>query len=283
MQNILRHPALFLITLACLPGFLLSGCKGAKVGAEAPATPSEFAMGNPDKSQKIGGRYIEATTSLIRGEYSEAEQGFKDVLKMDPGNHAAAYNLAKLAMEQRRFEEAISLAQRALEGDRSNYYYHDLLRKIFEFQGDFPAAIKVMQGLVQEFPTRYQEQIRLAELQIRNKDAAGAIATLEAMEAKVGPNQETLMRKYQLYQSQNQPEKALETADALIDLNPEAARHYQMRFESLQKLDRTEEGIKGLEDMLKRFPENGYALLTLADYYKSKDNVEKTDMHLISL
>ena len=224
--------------------------------------------------------YVDACTHMIRGDYRVATESFKEVLEMVPDHHASMYNIAKLAIEQRQYEEAIHYASRALNADRSNYWYYQVLRQGYEFQGDYPKAIEVQEEITRQFPTKIDDQIQLAELYIRNRDMQKAVTTLTKIEEEVGANEEISLRKYQIFLRQKEFELALNTVNQLLEGNPGQTRYYQMKHEVLVRLGRENEAVTVLEELLDRDPNNGFALLSLADYYKNIDNAEKSDFYL---
>lgn len=259
----------------------LSSCKSAQSATKSPtaSSPSRLDELSIDK-EKIDQRFVDACTHMIRGDYRVAIDMFKEVLEMMPDHHASMYNIAKLSMEQRQYEEAVQYASRALDADKSNYWYYQILKQAYEFKGEYPKAIEVQEEIVKQFPSRIEDQIQLAELYIRNRDMESAISTLTKLEAETGSNEEISLRKFQIFMRQKQYELALNTVNTLVDAHPQETRFYQMKYEVLDKLNRQEEGVATLEELLERDSDNGFALLSLADYYKGINDAEKSDFYL---
>ena len=234
----------------------------------------------PLAKQEIDGMYIEACTQMIRGDYPAAAELFKKVLKDNPENHAANYNLARLMIEQLMFAEAIPYAKDALKGDPANYWYHKTLVEAYEQQGDVANAIEIQKMLIQKFPEQQSESVKLVELYARSQDIGQALSAMETIERKRGKLPELLNRKYQLYLQDGKREEALEVVQELVVMEPDNARYYQIQYDLLQQLGRTPEAIQSLELLLENDPDNGFALLSLADYYKNKNDLNKSDTYL---
>ncbi|MEZ4774049.1 MAG: tetratricopeptide repeat protein [Bacteroidia bacterium] len=258
----------------------LWGCKGSK-SVSGNTTPPPF---KPEVAGASGLQieqlYVEACTQLMRGDYSAAEGLFEEVLSKDPANHAAMYNVGRLAMEKRDYDRAIRYAKSAIEKESGNYWYYSLLQKAYEFKGDYENSVAVQESIVNTFPQRFDDRLRLAELYMQNNKIEKAVAQLQSIEAQTGPNEETTLRKYQIYDRSKQYENAVQAAQALIDMNEDEPRYYQLKIEAYQKSGQNLAAIQTMEQLLEKEPGNGFALLSLAEYYKSTGNLEKSDAFL---
>lgn len=258
----------------------LCGCKSTQPVGTSTSPSATESRGQSSNAQQINSLYVEACTQMIRGDYQSALDLFQQVLTEDPKNHAAMYNIAKLSIEQRNYEDAIQYGTSAIEGDGENYWYYRILQQAYEFKGDYQQAITLQQEITNKFPNKIEDRLRLAELYVRNNNQSKAIEQLDLIEQKVGFNEETATRKYQLYTRNKDFEEALKTATILREYNESEPRYYQMQYETLQKLDRKEESVAILRELLEKRPEDGFALLSLADYYKAAGNFDQSDEYL---
>jgi tetratricopeptide (TPR) repeat protein len=138
----------------------------------------------------------------------------------------------------------------------------------------------LLEQITRKFPDRLNEKVHLSELYFKNSQVAEAIQELDAIEAKVGFHAETALRKLSLLQQNGDYETALQVANKLIQNEPTNAQYYQIQYDLLQLTGRQDESVKTLENLLQYDPENGFALLSLADYYKTQGNREKSDSYL---
>ena len=250
--------------------------KGKKAKIE---TITDFEM-DPATQLKVDKLYVEACTHMIRGDVRSAKDDFEEVLLFDPGNHAAMYNIAKLAYEQREYDRALNFGKAALDRDPNNYWYYNILEQTYESQGNYLQAIEVQQELIRRFPQKLRDQLHLATLHERAGKYDLALEHLNKIEAKFGPKEQVSRRKYQLYRHQEELGKALAATDMLIGINPRNRRYYQWQYEIYKELGREEEGVASLKRLLEKEPNNGFALLSLADYYKSQNDVAVSDEYL---
>ncbi len=270
------HSGLFRLALALL--LLLTACRSSKPSSTA-SKPHKGLM-DANTRLKIEQDYVTASAQMMRGEKQAAFELFEQVVSADPDNHAAMYNLARLHLENNDLDAAIGYARNALSRNPENYWYYKTLQQALERKGNYDEAIKVMRQLVTQFPQKYRDQLQLADLLQRSGKNQQAIEVLEKLQLTTGPNPEILLRQYQLHGQNRSWEKALKVSRQLIAIDELEGRFYQMQFEALMNLERSAEAASTLEGLLEKDPDNGFALLSLADYYKSIDSLDRSDEYL---
>lgn len=224
--------------------------------------------------------FVEGCTQMMRGNLEEALTYFEKVLEADPDNHPAKYNSARIYHEQKDYEKAVELGQQALDAKPDNYWYHKFLVRALGSKGDIKRAILAQQAIVAGFPKKTADRMDLVDLYLKNGQQADGLKVLNQLEKEKGINSMISLRKYELYKSANNFDEALATIQSLIQSGETSPAIYHRQFETLQKLGRAEEAAQSLEALLDIDPDNGYALLTLADYYKRQDQISKSDGYL---
>ena len=234
----------------------------------------------PNTAVEVDNLYIDACTNMIRGDFEAAVGLFRKVLELNPKHHASMYNISKLSMELRNYEDAIDFGKRAISLAPDNIWYYTTLRQAYEFRGNFSQALKLQEDIADKFPENLKERLFLAELYTRQEQEDKAIKTLNAIEKQHGQSETVLRLKYKIFSQTNKSEDALAAAEALTNINEDNPAYFQMKFDALEKLGRMPEAIKTLEALLEREPDNGFALLTLADHYKNENDFESSDKYL---
>ncbi|MBX7241922.1 MAG: hypothetical protein K1X92_09250 [Bacteroidia bacterium] len=268
-----------LLTVFLFHGYAQPGKKNKK-----NKTPKVITI-DPSVKAQIDLMYVDASTDALIGSTKKAIEDFYEILKLHPAHYASMYNIAKLYLETSGnpddINDALQLIQKAVKGEPDNYWYYHLWVEICKKQMDFSNAIKVQKQITEKFPKEYRVMNTLADLYAKNKEYDNALSIIQKLETLHDYYDEELgIQKYKLCIDAGKPDIALTTIDKLIGANPNKPEYYYAKYTILSKINRTEEGIKVLLDYLKKSPNDGFSLLTLADYYKNKNNIEESDKYL---
>jgi|GEM_PF-798641 predicted Zn-dependent protease len=268
---------LILIGLSLNPDLLQAQKKNKKDKQKGNSSAKQT---DPKKQERIDYLYIEACTQHLQGNLSESAGLFREVISLDSKNHAAHYNLGKVYAEMKLFDDARRHLETALTLNKENYwYYHDLVQTYISCHR--PAlALSTQEDLVKKFPKDRNGLYDLAQMYIVDNRFQEAIDLYDRLESIAGLNQEVAFRKHQLYLRTNQPEKALSELDKLIKAYPSDERYLQNRYDLLIMMGRADDAMTMLDRMLESNPNNGFALISLADHYKSKGQVERSESYL---
>lgn len=250
------------ITLAFLVGLsLLSSCKSSKTTVNQPepasAEPAFPFMGQAQPA--VDELYIDACTYLIRGDLPSAAGLFQTILMQQPGHHAAAYNLARIRLEERAYPSALDLVQRALNGDPRNRWYRRLQVDILERQGSLRQAVEAQQALARLAPAERSDLTRLAELQHRLGQPDLALATLLEAEKQFGQTTQGQLLRYQWLMELRRPAEAVTVARYLLAVEPSNARYQQLLYQALAQTGNPAAAIQALKDWLAASPKEPQA------------------------
>lgn len=292
----MRIPSLLFLLLAATVVF--TSCKGAKdirdmQAKSLQASAEEEAYVEPDlteffklfedeltENEEVERDFVEGCTQMMRGNFDEALRLFEKVLEADPDNHPAQYNSARIYLDQKNYEKAIELSQQAVKGQSDNYWYHKFLVRALRAGGDIDRAINAQSDLVVSFPEKSTEKMDLAELYFKSGNASGGLKVLDQLEKEKGISRLISLRKFEVEKERENYEEALESLDELLEIGDTDTGIYQRKYEMLYRLGRFEEGVSTLNAILEQDPDNGFALLYLADYYKKQNQIEKSDEYL---
>jgi len=269
------------IFLPLLMGSLLMGlvsCKSEKPLADRG--PELLRPQAQEGSIKVRQLFIEASTLLVQEKYEEAASSFESVLNLDADNHAAHYNLARIAKAQQQPNEALTHIREALRLSSETYWYYRLQKEVQLELGEYKDAIQTQEALLERFPDKAEDRLELADLYAKNGQLEKSLTQLQEIEALKGETELTSRNQYELLKKLKREEEALAVARTLIRLNPSQPYYYQLVYQSLIGMNRPDEAVELLEGLLEEDPNNGFALLSLADYYKRKDQLAKSDEYL---
>lgn len=229
---------------------------------------------------KIDYLFIEANTQYLQGNPEEAKQLFLEVLGIDKSHHASMYNVGKIALEAGDYQEAEKYSQMALDANSENYWYYSQLVKCHESLRNIKKATAVQEQLVAKFPKNKDGLFELAQLYIGDNQYRKSIEVYDRLEAQIGMNEDVVFRKHQLYLYLNEPEQALIELNKLIAFFPNQVEYYQAKYDIYAMMGKEAEAQDVLQSLLELDPNDAFALLALADSYKAKGDMEKSDEYL---
>lgn len=277
-RAILLALVLGLSTMAA-PLSLSAQGKGKKDKKKAPKEQPGGGAHTAERA-KLDYLYIEANTQYLQGNRPEAIGLFKEVLALDPKHHASLYNIGKLSAELGDFENARRYCEQAVQLDPANYWYNFELVNAYQRTHLDEKALSTQEALVKRYPKEKNALYDLAQMYIGRKRYQEALTVYTNLEALTGMNEEIVFRKHQLYIFLNQPEKAIVEVDRLIQANPGEIRYHQAKYDIYTMMGKEAEAFLVLEDLLRANPNDGFALLALADHYKAKGDMAKSDDYL---
>ncbi len=139
-----------------------------------------------------------ATALHMAGRTSEAAPVYIKALNMDRGNAAAANNLAYLyAGQKMNLDEALRLAQLAVQKQPDNASYADTLASVYSAKSMYGTAVQVMRTVVKKNPQSTNYRLQLARLLISGGKPQDAGIELAAV-SKAGLNQTQQLELNQL-------------------------------------------------------------------------------------
>jgi tetratricopeptide (TPR) repeat protein len=251
---------------------LFAGCKGGE------KTTSTAAKSNLSDSQKAEVTYafFNANKEKILGNYDNAATQFSDVIRKDPSNAAAMYELANIYSGQKKYADALYFAKGAYQLDKKNNWYVLSYVDILEKNKKFTEAGAVLEKAVQDNPSNVDYYYEWATTCLYAEKPNDAIKVYDKLEAQIGINREVIMQKARIYQRLNKNDKALEELNKLVVADPKDSQAYGMIAEIYQAMGKNEMALSTYQKILEIDPENPYIHLSLADYYRNAGEKEKS-------
>lgn len=232
------------------------------------------------KKEQLDFFFHEALTKKALNDYRGSIAMLQEVLKIDPKHHASLFLIADMFFEMKNYFEAESYAIKAVEYDSKNIWYLRLLSLIYEKNQKLELAIQVLEKNLNNFPSEIDMRLQLAEMYIRNSQYRKSIALYDTIQSYIGVNEEVSIQKQRIYLLLNEPEKAIQEIQNLLQVFPYDPKHYHALYELYVKINQKELAIQTLEKLLTINPDETLTLFKVADYYKSQNNDEKEMYYL---
>ncbi len=248
-------PIHFLLLLLTF-GMTMSGISQTRVTEEQVQTEKVF---------------IDASREKIMGNYENAAYLFKEVLKRDKKNHAAAYELARVYDVLDKTDKSIGSIKMAVAWD-SNPWYKMFLADMYDKSGKHKDSAKIYGNLVDADPNNEYYYTKWAFSLIKAGNPEKAIKVYNNLESKIGPNEELTRKKHTLYLGMGKPEKAIKEYKNLIKAFPSNIDYYHTLADFYTQLGQNDNARIAYEEILKIDPQDGLASFALADAYKAEGN-----------
>jgi tetratricopeptide (TPR) repeat protein len=183
-----------------------------RLGEAAAELSRALAEAPPDTPASLAGRVAEALgeVHLAQGDRSAALLAWRDGLKREPGNLVMLGNIAAALLDQGRYDEAITVAERAKRlGDKRPIMDYNLGIAHLA-RGDAAAAVRHLRGAAAASPDDNLIRVRLSAALASAGDRRAAWTELNAVLAKAPDDPEALTQAGALHLAEGSEAKAEE-------------------------------------------------------------------------
>ena len=238
--------------------FLLLGGIFFSFDAQAQKTYTEEEV----NTEKI---FIEASREKILGNYENAVVLYKEVLKRDKDNHAAAYELARMYDVLDKDDQAEKAIKMAIKLDPSNEWYQSFLADHYQKMKKDEAAAEVFGDLVKQYPNNQYFYQKQAYFLVRSKNNADAIKIYDKIESKFGLTEELIGKKHSLYLGLGKQKKATRELQKLTNTFPSNLEYQHMLASHFQRIGETKKAKEVFQKILQIDPSDAQANIALAN------------------
>ena len=248
---------------------------------------SQLVLAQTDKNQLSEKKRLEFDKHFFEGmkekmieNLEAAESAFNAAILVNPKNANVHYQMAQIMLIQKRQDAAIYHAERAFNLEPNQIWYSKYLVELYKSSGDFAEAAKVCEiayKATQDNHFLYE----LSFLYNNKKDAKKALAVLNKLEKQKGIQEDIIRRKEDIYLKQNNIKAAIKEIEKLCKAFPNQVSYLGMLADLYMNANRQNDALQIYNQIQKADSRNGYAALSLADYYLSKGNIDSYFSQLI--
>ena len=171
------------------------------------------------KTKQAENQIITAVEFYNDRQFAKAETVLKDVVREFPDNDAARFYLGLTEFCLENIEAAEEELEAAVKIDSSNFWYRYRLAMVYSAAGKEELTLKMFEDMIRDFPKKYDLYYTMVEL----------------------------------YQSQGQQEKALETLTQIETVFGSSDMTAIARFDLLRNMGREDEGYEYLEEFNRKY------------------------------
>lgn len=220
-------------------------------------------------TQKV---FIDATKEKLLGNYENAATLFKEVLKRDKTNHAAAYELARIYDFLDVKDKALQSIKMAIALSPDNQWYQMFLGGLYEDAGKQKDAAKLYTELLKEYPRDAFYYEKLAYVHVKAQNPEKAIKVLDDMEKNFGVHEDISTRKHRIYLGMGNKKKAANELENLIRYAPSNIDYYHMLAGFHEQMGDIEDAKAVYQRILEVDPADVKSSIALAGSTKGNSN-----------
>ena len=216
---------------------------------------------------------------------AEAEQSFRQALKIDPQDGVALRLLSELRLRAGDAKDALNLAMRATAIPEAPSPAWIVLASAQRASGDKAAAKTTLDRVLADEPANVAALLERADLYIDDKNFDSAIVDLRAA-AKAKPDEKTIMSRlaYVLQQAGKSEEAAAVAKSAGLEVQPsggDGKGGVTGTPEEIEAANSSDPAVarKALEKLLQKNPRNAMLLGRLGASYRTDDPARSLDYY----
>lgn len=151
---------------------------------------------------------LEAVQKFDSENYNAAIDMLAAVLDKDPENDAACYYIALSYVYKNELEAAEFYLKKAVELDRSNFWYRQRLANLYKMTSRGELAIDVYEKLLADFPKKSDIYLELVELYAAMNDIDKALETIKEVETIFGVTETLAVYRFNLLRMADRQDEA---------------------------------------------------------------------------
>lgn len=256
-----------------LLAFLLTACATQKpVSKNVPVDTNPLAVKNERLEQQL---FIDGCRFVMLGDLDKAIAAFQEILRLNPNNDVAHYQLAGVYTARQQNEKALSHILPAISINDSNKWYRLLAAEIYESQKNYSAAAEQLRQLSISFPNDANYLFDYAFMLTLNNENEKAIETYNRIEKQAGITEEVSNAKKNLWLKLNKPEKAIDEIKRLRDAYPDEPAYQAMLIDLYSAQGMNDKAMDAIQGLAAVDSNNTQAQLALAEHHLKSGNWDK--------
>lgn len=257
-------PAVFLFAL------IFSSCSSRKSVEKAGNIPPIGPSGASDLKVRVDYYFVEAGTQALLLNYPEAISLYKEVLKLQPANDAAMYEISRLQVLIGRPADGLEYAQKAWQLQNKNYWYGMQAAEVYFLLNKLPEAEKVLLRMADVFPNEAEVRIELSDLYLKTGQNDKALKSLDQLERISGASPQIGLQRFRIFAGTGKTTEAKIELRKLIAAEPYNPDFYRYLHDFFLVKGEVDSAATVLQNLLEVDPSNSFALISLSQYYRSK-------------
>lgn len=159
-------------------------------------------------------RLVSAMAAYNAGSYGDAYKKLVDIIDLDPTNDAAMYYLGLCAYAKGDIAEAEVHLKEAVKLDPKNYWYNDMLARLYSSTSREELTISIYENLLKDHPKKLDIYYNLANLYGKTGNLEKMLRTFDDIETVSGKNEQVTLARYDVLMQMKKPKDAFATLES---------------------------------------------------------------------
>jgi len=170
-------------------------------------------------------KFLKGKIQFLLGKYDEAESIYMDVFKQNVQNHTVAFELSRVFAKKKDNANFEKYIKKAIQLDSSNPWYNRSYARYLEKQDRYEDALVYLDKLVSSDPRNGAYLNKSAEIATKALKYDKAIAMYNKIQAITGVDEKLSRKKFELYASSGDKQKAIKELRQLSNAFPKDTRY----------------------------------------------------------
>ncbi len=238
------------------------------IGLSVCFSSSGEAKVSPSDQRKFDYFFLEAVKLKEADRHGEAYNSFLYALGIDSTSSAVLYELSNYYMFLNKRNLAFDALKKAVKYSNDNFEYKVALANLSRELNQNKEAIAIYEELVQKYPLKPELNYYLSDLYVRQGETEKGIKALDVLEENLGMNQMLSIRKFQLYLTIEQKDKAFAEVKKLAHKFPNESRYVIMLGDLYLEQNQPDTAVVYYQKAHAIDPESPYYIVSMANYYE---------------
>jgi len=252
-------------------GFI--GCSSSSRIGEHTGSDQQKKYLAADAKRKALDLFLNGANADAKGDYASAILEYQEALQVDSSG-GIYYAIAKDYLFLNKLSFALQNIAKAINLEPENVEYLLLQEEIFSNAKQNDEAVTVLEKILSLDSTNINAYYKLARLYEPNKPKQ-AVEIYQKLTKFIGNDWTVLTRVADLYERLGEYEKAVETLEALAEIDPANKELQKVIVDFYLRTKNYEKAILQVDDVLRSYPDDLEARETKARIYVLQDNLAK--------
>ncbi|MFP4663481.1 MAG: tetratricopeptide repeat protein [Bacteroidales bacterium] len=265
-----------IISLWIISLILLGSCSVLKKSAEN----EEDDHVKTEKEFMYDAHFLEALHQKTLEKYEEALTELEKAKTYIEDEAVLYFQLAEVNSKLGYFSKAQEYAEKSVELEPDNIWYHILLTRLYQNAGLFADATEQMSRILELEPGKMEYYFMLSSLHQSIGNPKDALTVMDEAEDYFGITDIISIEKQSLYQSMDKPGKAIREIEKLTNAFPDEPK-YEALLAELYVTEGETEKAKEIYDELEQADHlDGNILLSISEFYYQNNHYDKAYNYL---